>query len=158
MAAKIPVNAVFLWCCRLLLGGTFIWASVLKIADPATFVTDVGHYHLLPHPLTLAIGVYLPWLELLCGIGVLCRWRERGALILVLGMCGVFFFALASAWFRGLDINCGCFGHSDVSSSLSLAIARAAGLGFLALLLLVKTGAKDAPTAIKSPSTPGLPD
>ena len=136
MAKSIPLKNTLLWCGRLLLGGTFAAAAVAKIADPAGFVADIGHYKLLPYPLTVTAGIYLPWLELICGISALCRWRERAALILMLCLCVLFFAALSSAWFRGLDINCGCFGHS-ASSTITTALARSLALGFLALLLFI---------------------
>ena len=136
MAENQTVKMIARWVCRLLLSGTFAYAAVQKILDPSAFAADIDHFRLLPHPLPLAVGVYLPWLELTCSVGVLCRWRERGALLLMVAMCGVFFAALASAWFRGLDINCGCFGHSTAESALPLAIARSLGLGLLALFLL----------------------
>jgi len=131
-------NTLF-WIARLLLGGTFAVAAAQKILDPATFATDIGHYHLLPYPLTAALSLYLPWLELICGIGVLCRWRERGACLLIAAMCGLFFAALCSAWWRGLDINCGCFGHSVTATDLPLAIARSLVLGLLAIFLFRKS-------------------
>lgn len=99
------------WICRLGLGGVFIYAAIIKLVDPADFVGDIDHYALLPYSLALAFGVFLPWLELVGGIAVILRWQERGALLLLLSLCGIFGFALASAWWRGLDINCGCFGH-----------------------------------------------
>lgn len=126
---------ILFWCGRLVLGGAFAYAAFSKILDPAAFATDIGHYRLLPHSLTLALGLYLPWLELFCSIGVLCRWRERGALLLITAMCGMFCAALVSAWFRGLDINCGCFGHDITASNLPLAISRSLALGLLALYL-----------------------
>jgi putative oxidoreductase len=129
------------WSCRLVLGLTFAVAAALKILDPAAFATDIGHFHLLPHPLALGAAVYLPWLELLCGFAVLVRWRERGAQLVLAGLCGVFCVALASAWFRGLDLSCGCFGHGTDPSPLPLAIARSVALG-LAALYLLGTGAK----------------
>lgn len=124
------------WSCRLVLGLTFAVAAGLKIFDPAAFATDIGHFHLLPHPLVLGTAVYLPWLELICGFAVLCRWREQGAQLLLAGLCGVFFIALASAWFRGLDISCGCFGASNKPSTLPLALARSVSLSLAALYLL----------------------
>jgi hypothetical protein len=54
------------------------------------------------------------------------------SLTLWLGHC----LALASAWFRGLDIDCGCFGHAITSTSLPLALARSFTLGLVALYLL----------------------
>jgi len=143
MAENPPMKNIFFWCGLLALGGTFAYAALQKILAPAAFAADIGHYHLLPHPLTLALGLYLPWLEIFCGIGILCRWRERGALILAAAMCAMFCVALSSAWFRGLDINCGCFGHGAASSDLPLAIARSAVLGLLALSLFTRSQSAD---------------
>ncbi|HKB56676.1 MAG TPA: MauE/DoxX family redox-associated membrane protein [Lacunisphaera sp.] len=129
--------------CRLLLGGTFAYAAASKLLDPSAFATDIGHYRLLPYPLTILLAVYLPWLELLCAAAVLIRRLERGALVLLLGLCTLFSVALASAWWRGLDINCGCFG-AGAPGNLSLAFVRSLCLGGLGLYLLRLTGRKPA--------------
>ena len=134
MAANPKVKTTVIWICRLLLGGTFAYAAALKIANPSAFATDIAHFRLLPHPLALALGLYLPWLELICGSGVIVRRFESAALLLIALMCGIFFAALTSAWFRSLDISCGCFGHA-ASTTLPIAIARSAALGLLALFL-----------------------
>ena len=126
---------VALWIARLLLGGTFAYAAAQKIIDPSAFATDIEHFRLLPHPLTLALALYLPWLELLCSAGLLVPRFERAALVLLTVLCGIFFVALTSAWLRGLDINCGCFGHSTTPSALPWAIARSAVLGLMAVFL-----------------------
>lgn len=135
MATSPPLKIAVTWCCRLLLGGTFLYAAVSKILDPQGLVTDIGRYRLLPYSLTLALGVYLPWLELACGIAVLIRWRERGALLLLLGLCILFAGALVSAWLRRLDITCGCFGH-DSTTSLPWALARIVALGLVTFHLI----------------------
>jgi len=124
-----------LWCCRLLLGGVFSCAAVLKIMDPSAFVSDIGHYHLLSYPAAVVMAVYLPWLELLCGAAVLFHWRYRGALLVLVALCAVFALALASAWFRGLNIDCGCFGQA-LASSLPVALLRSFILGSLGIILL----------------------
>ena len=147
MAALPPVKILALWLCRLLLGGTFAYAALNKIADPAAFATDITHYHLLPYALTLVFGLYLPWLELVCSAGVIFRWRERGALLLSALMCAIFCVAIGSAWFRGLDINCGCFGQSTSPSVLPLAFARSLALGLLALFLIRQTSGSTAAPA-----------
>ncbi len=139
MAASSPMKNTLAWIGRLGLSGTFAYAAMIKLADPAVFATDIGHYRLLPYPLTLAAAVYLPWLELVCAVAILFRWRERGALRLVLMLCSLFTIALASVWWRGLDISCGCFGHGDGSTMLPLALARSGTLGLIALLLLNKS-------------------
>jgi len=135
MAANPSLRNAFAWLGRLLLGGTFVVAAGFKILDPPAFVADIGHYRLLPYPLAVALGVYLPWLELSCGAAVLIRRLEQGALLILAGLCGLFSLAIASAWARGLDITCGCFGHAT-SSSLPLGLARSLTLGLVALFLL----------------------
>ena len=145
MAEKPSMKNFLFWCGRLLLGGTFAYAALSKIPDPTAFASDIALYHLLPHSFTLVLGLYLPWLELFCGIGVLCRWRERGALLLTAGLCGIFCVAIGSAWFRGLDINCGCFGHSTAPSALPLAFIRSLVLGLLALFLFRQSQPANAP-------------
>lgn len=136
MATSPALKSAGRWAGRLLLGGVFAYAAVGKLADPAGFITDIGHYHLLPYPVTVAAGLYLPWLELICAAAVLSRRQERGALLLLLGLCSLFAAALASAWWRGLDINCGCFGHRANSSALPLALIRAVALGLVAWFML----------------------
>ena len=57
------------------------------------------------------MSVYLPWLEIAAGAALLGkRWR-LGALLIVAGLLLVFMGALGSAWWRGVDVSCGCFGH-----------------------------------------------
>jgi putative oxidoreductase len=142
MEKSSPMKTAAIWCCRLLLGGTFAYAAALKIMDPPAFVADIDHYRLLPYPLVLMTGVYLPWLELVCGAAVLVRRHERGALVLLAGLCALFAGALASAWLRGLDINCGCFGHST-TANLPLAFSRSLTLGLVALWLFKTTRDKE---------------
>ena len=139
MAAGPAMKNTARWAGRLLLGGVFAYAAAGKLADPAGFVTDIDHYRLLPYPVAVAVGLYLPWLELVCAAAVVSRRQERGALLLLLGLCGVFALALASAWWRGLDITCGCFGHSAAAASLPLAFLRAVALGLVALFTLPGT-------------------
>lgn len=134
MAADPPVENAVSWLCRVILGGAFVVAATFKLLDPAAFAVDIGHYHLLPHPATIALAVYLPWLELLSGAAVLIRRVDRGALLILTVLCGIFCVALASAWIRGLDIECGCFGHAVATPSV-VALGRSLALGLLALWL-----------------------
>lgn len=138
MAAYPPMKAAGDWLFRLLLGGTFAYAATTKLLDPSAFAVDIGHYHLLPYPLALAAAIYLPWLELICAAAVLSRRFEKGALLLLLGLCALFCVALASAWWRGLDITCGCFGNA-ASTTVPMALARSVALGLVAFYLLKRS-------------------
>jgi uncharacterized membrane protein YkgB len=41
-----------------------------------------------------------------------------------LGALAVFIVAIVSAWARGLDIDCGCFGKGNISSNYTWLLVR----------------------------------
>ena len=102
--------------------GVFIYASVLKIADPADFAQSIKYYKLLPLWALHAMALLLPWWELGAGLALLLPgWRRAGSAIVFVLTC-VFIGAIISAMVRGLDISCGCFGvHSSKVGFLLLA-------------------------------------
>ena len=77
--------------------------------------------------------MYLPWLEILAGSLLILKWFERGALLLISILLLVFTIALASATFRGLGIDCGCFGKAFAATGTILPLMRN-------ILLLAFTG------------------
>lgn len=107
---------------RLIVGGVFIYAGVLKAIDPAQFAKDVDNYRLLPLAASAAVGLYLPWLEILAGAALAATRWHRGASLLIGGMLVAFLVALSTAWARGLDISCGCFGQASNKSNYPLAL------------------------------------
>jgi len=120
---------------RLVIGGFFVVAAWFKIADPMAFAFQIDHYQLLPWVVTAALALYLPWLELVCGIAVITGYWLRGAAGLILVMLTVFVIALVSASMRGLDISCGCLGGEGGNGGISLAILR--DLAMIGGILLV---------------------
>lgn len=93
-----------------LLGGIYIAAGVMKIADPMAFARAITDYDLLPDALVPAAAVLLPWWEVAAGaLAVAGRWRA-GALTLLAGMSAVFLVAGVATLARGLSPECGCFG------------------------------------------------
>ena len=113
----------------------FIYAGVLKMLDPAQFAHDINNYRILPWTLSVALAFYLPWLEILCGLGLLFRFLYRGALSILTVLIVVFTLATIAAKVRGLDITCGCFGHA--SQHWSLPAHLATNLGILAAVLVL---------------------
>jgi hypothetical protein len=94
----------------MLLGGIYIAAGALKIADPLAFARSITDYDLLPDALVPAAAVLLPWWEVAAGaLAVAGRWRA-GALLLLAGMSAVFLAAGVVTLARGLSPECGCFG------------------------------------------------
>ncbi len=122
------------WGLRIVLAGIFFYAGWGKILDPTLFAIKIRNYDLLPDPWVALVAISLPWLEILCAIGIVTRRWERGALMWVVGMLLVFLFGMISAIVRGLDIDCGCFGDSLDRGSLAMAL----GMDVLLLAIAVR--------------------
>ena len=88
----------------------FLFSGASKAWDPAAFAGDIANYRLTPWLFTMASALYLPWLEIAVALGFFSRRTRRGALFLASALLVVFCAALASAWWRDLNIHCGCFG------------------------------------------------
>ncbi len=116
---------------RIALGIVFIWAALSKIADPAGFASQIHNYRLLPVPLENLLAMTLPWIELVGGLALVLNLSPRGGTLLLGGLCVVFFVAIGQAVARNLDIDCGCFGTKDASSTGWMALGR--DVVFLAL-------------------------
>jgi uncharacterized membrane protein YphA (DoxX/SURF4 family) len=104
---------VALWAAtagRVLLGGVFVVAGVLKIPDPAAAVRAVRAYRLLPEVLVGPVAFGMPVVEIAVGLALLAGVFVRAAAIAAAVLLVVFMAAVSSAWVRGLQIDCGCFG------------------------------------------------
>jgi uncharacterized membrane protein YphA (DoxX/SURF4 family) len=129
---------------RLLLGGVLLVAGGLKVSKPTDSANAVAAYKLLPINIAHLFGYALPWFEVALGIlliaGILLRPAAiAGGLIML-----VFIAAIASAWARGLLLDCGCFGGGgEIDPSLAdqvhrtyfIEIMRDLGLALTALYL-----------------------
>src|SRR5699024_7535567 len=95
---------------RLALAGILVAAGLAKLLQPLVAVQAVAAYELLPQALVPIVGYGLPLLEVaLAGLlvaGLLARWVAVVTGVLMM----VFIAGVASAWARGLSIDCGCFG------------------------------------------------
>ena len=126
---------------RLVTGGVWVAAGVLKIADPAENVRAVRAYDLLPESLVPVVGHTLPIVEIVVGlclvVGLVTRWAAVvSALLLV-----AFIIGISSAWARGLSIECGCFGGGGgpaegARSKYPWELARDIGLLMLSAYLI----------------------
>ena len=121
---------------RLLLGTIFIYAAVGKIGDPAAFAIAIANYQILPSAWINPTALFLPWLELVCGLGLITGYCTHASTVLVALMLMLFTVALAYAAYRGLDIHCGCF-STDGGAAPRLWLDLARDLILLSLALLV---------------------
>jgi putative oxidoreductase len=107
---------VILLLLRLALGGVFIYAGSIKAFATQDFAHDIHRYDLVPWTdAVLLLAVYLPWLEIFSGLAVICRKLYLGGLAVLITLTLIFLGALTSAWTRGLDIECGCFGREKAA-------------------------------------------
>jgi len=111
----------FIFVIRLIIAAFFIYASIDKIINPEAFAKSIHNYRMTPPIFINLMAIFMPWLELVTGLALLIGWKYKGANLLILGMLAIFIVALASAWSRGLNINCGCFSTASTAKSDLLA-------------------------------------
>ena len=130
MIRNRPLLLVF----RIVLGGLFIYAGVVKVVDPLGFAQDIRNYRLVGQSISFIAAVVLPWLEILAGTFLVAGVWKRGAALVITGLL-VFFIVLTLATMaRGLDVECGCFGSLSRKSGWSVVLED---LGMLALGLML---------------------
>lgn len=94
---------------RIGLGFIFIYASIDKIFNPATFAKVIYHYRVLPIELINLAAIIMPWLEISLGILLIFGVWIRSSAILAGAFTFFFIILMGSAMARGLNIECGCF-------------------------------------------------
>jgi uncharacterized membrane protein YphA (DoxX/SURF4 family) len=95
---------------RLVLGVVWIVAGSLKLTDLPASVRAVRAYELLPETAAQLIGAGLPLVEVVLGALLLVGLGTRVCAAISMLLMGAFVVGIASAWARGLQIDCGCFG------------------------------------------------
>lgn len=130
---------------RVVLGGLFLWSGLGKLADPGAFAIAVRNFDLITDPWVAVVALGLPWLEVACGLLVVAGWWTRASSALLASCLIGFTAGLISAWARGLDIACGCFGEpSDEPVNYAWAVLRNGGLLAIALWLTWRPAADTA--------------
>lgn len=110
---------------RLLLGGVLLVAGGLKVTKPTDSANAVAAYKLLPTNVAHLFGYALPWLEVALAVLLIVGILIRPAALIGGFIMVVFTAAIASAWARGLLIDCGCFGGGgEIDPSLAAQVHR----------------------------------
>ena len=120
---------------RLVLVAAFLLAAIPKIQDPVAFAISVESYRVLTGQAVLWVALVLPWLELVIGFGLLIPKMRRASSLLIMLLLFIFVGLHASAWIRGLDIDCGCYAIESVSSNYFLLISRNCALMIAAIFV-----------------------
>lgn len=125
---------------RLVLGGVLLVAGYLKVGTLDKSQMAVRAYELLPISLANFLGLVLPFFEVVIGLLLILGAATR--VVAALGGFTMFIFiiAIAQAWVRGLNIDCGCFGGGGEvapgETRYLQEILRDAGLVAMALFLI----------------------
>ena len=109
---------------RVVIGGIFIYAGVVKMMDPWAFATAITSFHILPLVLLTPATLTLPALELITGFLWVLNRAAVSAATTIFGLCALFVVALGTAILRGLPLNCGCFGAPFGGSTPTVALLR----------------------------------
>ena len=125
---------------RLVTGGVWIWAALLKLPHPDQSVLAVRAYQLLPGDSATTVGHLLPVVEIVVGVCLVLGLLTRFAAAVSALLFTAFIIGIASVWARGIEIDCGCFGGGGVQKGASAQypweIARDVGLLALSLFLV----------------------
>ena len=127
---------------RLIVGVVLIWAGALKVTSPAVSARAVNAFQILPYDVARYVGYALPLVELLIGLLLVVGLFTRVAAVVGGLLMLAFIIGIASAWARGLSIDCGCFGGGGTIAAAQtqypLDILRDLGVAACAAWLVVR--------------------
>jgi putative oxidoreductase len=106
------------WLGRLVAGGVFVVAGVIKLLDPAAFAQDIANYQAFPWWTWNLAAAVVPVLEILAGLAVLGGYKRRAGAIVLGSLTVAFIGLIVSVIVRGIDLNCGCFGETAEASAV----------------------------------------
>ena len=119
---KMIRNKYVLFVFRVIVGGIFIWAGLLKIVDPLDFAQSISNYRAFSQGLSFFLAVFLPWIEVICGVFLILGIFPRASSLLLSSLLVAFLILIAATIMRGIDIDCGCFGRFSQKVSFRLII------------------------------------
>lgn len=131
---------------RVVTGGVWIVAGALKLPDPAASVRAVRAYDLLPEAVVPTVGHLLPVVEVVVGVLLVLGLLTRPAAVVSSLLFVAFIVGIASAWARGMSIDCGCFGgggfDADARDKYPGEIARDVALLAASVWLVVRPSSR----------------
>lgn len=99
-------------------------AGYEKFSDPAGTVRAVRAFQLLPEAVVPTFGHLLPVAEIVMGLCLLLGVLTRGVAVASALLLASFVVGIASAWARGLEIQCGCFGGGGYAENAAAGYVR----------------------------------
>ncbi len=115
-AMKFLQHCWFLFVLRIIVGGVFLYAGILKMGNPQAFADSIASFRMLPAEGIGVLALALPPFEIFAGLLLITGWQLRSAAFSVAALCAVFALALVQALVRRLQVDCGCFGSGEPSA------------------------------------------
>ena len=103
-------NKYLLLMIRITLGFIFIYSGAEKITDPEAFAISISNYRLIPVSILNIFAIALPWIELFAGVLLMFGIAVKENSTIIFSLLLIFTIAIIISLFRGLSIDCGCFG------------------------------------------------
>lgn len=103
---------------RLIVGGVFVFAGVVKLLDPASFAQDIANYQAFPHWTWNLAAAIVPVTEVFAGLAVLVGFKRRAAALVLGSLTLAFIGLILSVIMRDIDLSCGCFGEAAEASEV----------------------------------------
>jgi len=145
---KPSPRKVLYWFFRLIVGGTFVAASINKIAFPNEFASIVADYRILPSSLIMVFAYALPWIELILGILLLTGLAIRPVASALLLLLLFFSLAIVKRGAEGAINNCGCFSTSTHGNTQSVILLISRNIFLMSMCLFLSFGRKKMKTAL----------
>jgi uncharacterized membrane protein YphA (DoxX/SURF4 family) len=132
VAANRYVILLFRW----ILAAFFLVSSYGKLVDIERYSVDaVYNFGVLPMFLARPFGLIMPFIELLCGLGLLFGVLTRLSALGIALMSLSFFIAKGMVLSQGRSIECGCFG-AVIDTLASVTIFMDIPMMVLALVIM----------------------
>lgn len=126
---------------RLLLGGLFLAAGLSKVGAPLQTLAAIYSYQIvIPDWVANTIAHTLPWMEILLGLGLLAGLWLPITVGCTAAVLAAFTVLTAQAWWRELDIDCGCIDLGALHPALA-ALSTPGGATLRNIVLLALCGA-----------------
>ncbi|MFA6044242.1 MAG: MauE/DoxX family redox-associated membrane protein [Phycisphaerales bacterium] len=155
MPSKIRPLGWLVLPCRIILGGLFVFAGVIKLMNPQLFQQAIAAFKVpgMPSHLEILLTFVVPWCEIAAGAALLLGLWTRSAALLLSSMLVVFIALISSVLWRGMDVKCGCFGKFEVPCTGPVGPCHLVRNGVLLALGLMVVFFGPGPLAIDREST-----
>lgn len=121
---------------RIIGGGIYVYAGVIKAMDVQGFAENIAAYQILHSPLLeMVSAAVLPYIEIIAGLLLVFGIWPMAALSILVGLTVFFSCCLTSLIVRDIVIDCGCF--STDSSPMSQTSPTAALVRDLVILAIL---------------------